>query len=261
DTTTEAKPPIPEINAVCEGRDKIPGPLYKYGSTHRLESRFLTHKCHHHKINNDFYLVFAIETPWYQLVERALAVYVRSQGRDRTMDINGAKQVEFMELDESFSLDHIKEKVMHWVASKSDCIADCQVVQGDSEVAQSLLAALGFKTFIRRDLLKKRFLEWARTDGHATSKKLMKGYINKILKPLGVRITIASQHRDFVDGKQIRNGIYRLETFRIRGKTGVEQDEHTDSQDSQDSGLDVDELLLDSGSESELKSDLEDGED
>ncbi|KAJ3064149.1 hypothetical protein HK102_008274, partial [Quaeritorhiza haematococci] len=86
------------------------GPLFKYGSTHRLESRFITHKCHHHKTLG-FRVVFAIETSKYRLVERALAVYVRSHGRDWCMQVNGTNQVEFMQLDDSFSLDHVKEKL------------------------------------------------------------------------------------------------------------------------------------------------------
>ncbi|KAJ3063147.1 hypothetical protein HK102_008554, partial [Quaeritorhiza haematococci] len=183
------------------------GPLFKYGSTHRLESRFITHKCHHHKINNDFRVVFAIETSKYRLVERALGLHVRNHGRDRCMQVNGTNQVEFMELDDSFSLDHVKEKLRGWVSN--DHMDEQLSSHNDHEQAVSLLIALGFNRtpLIQRSLLKTRFIEWSK----GQEDRLIKGKINNILQPLGVRITIAFQNRAFVDGKQTRDGTYKLE--------------------------------------------------
>ncbi|KAJ3063361.1 hypothetical protein HK102_008500, partial [Quaeritorhiza haematococci] len=132
-------------------------------------------------------------------------------GRDRCMQVNGTSQVEFMQLDDSFSLDHVKQKLRGWVSNDDmdEQLLAFRSSQNDHEQAVSLLIALGFnKTpLIQRSLLKTRFIEWSKgQDDH-----LIKGKINNILEPLGVRITIAFQNRAFVEGKQTRDRTYKLE--------------------------------------------------
>ncbi|KAJ3082836.1 hypothetical protein HK102_001438, partial [Quaeritorhiza haematococci] len=130
-------------------------------------------------------------------------------------------------------------------------------------------------TIIAPDVFEQRtshFIETHRSDleNLFNPKELVKGKngANTIFQDLGVFVESVSSDPK-VKGVRQKGWqlVNRIEAaylgYRIRGmlQAGVEQDKHGDSQDSQDSGLDVDELLLDSGSETDLKSDLEDGED
>ncbi|KAJ3060720.1 hypothetical protein HK102_009391 [Quaeritorhiza haematococci] len=183
--------------------------IYKYGKTNRLERRLVEHKRNHIQDNNDFWLVFAVETPHNKLLEKVLETHVIAHDRKRTKKVNSTTETEMMELDEKFPLARVQQCLAEWAGlDQKQLEADLQAIR--TAKATSLLHALGYcsttdTTSIERELLIERFQSWTGID----DLKGAKGPINKILKELGVRIVSVDIQSKWA-GKCVHHSKFKL---------------------------------------------------